>query len=69
MSLGKDSIQKRVAKPAAAPATRKAPAKKTPTASTVLPNVSPETVKKVVGYKEAAVEKFGLGEDLPYYLL
>ena len=74
MSLGKDSIQKRVAKPAEA--AKKAPAKK-PTSTkkgtvkvSVVTNIAPETVEKVVAHKETApVLKFGLGEDLPYYLL
>jgi hypothetical protein len=75
MSLGKDSIQKRVAKPAAT----KAPAKKTPakkatsktaTKTAVIANISPETVEKVIAHKENDVTvKFALGESLPYYLL
>ena len=75
MSLGKDSIQKRVA--AAATATKKAPAKKPATAkkpaapkAAVLTNVAPETVEKVIARKECdSVEKCALGESLPYYLL
>ena len=76
MSLGKDSIQKRVAKPATAtkaPA-KKAPAKKaapkTAPKTAVVANISPETVEKVIARKENdAVVKFALGESLPYYLL
>ena len=78
MSLGKDSIQKRVARPAEqaakAPA-KKAPAKKSaPKAAApktaVLTNVAPETVEKVIARKEKdAVAKYSLGERLPYYLL
>ena len=78
MSLGKDSITKRVAKPAqekkAAPAAKKAPAKKPAvkkeTTAAVLTNVAPETVEKVIGRAEtAAVVKVALGEKMPYYLL
>ena len=79
MSLGKDSITKRVAKPAqekkAAPAAKKAPAKKPAAkkaapATAVLTNVAPETVEKVIGRAEtAAIVKVALGEKLPYYLL
>ena len=73
MSLGKDSIQKRVARPAAqtakAPA-KKAPAKKAAPKTAVLTNVAPETVEKVIAHKEKdAVAKYSLGERLPYYLL
>ena len=73
MSLGKDSIQKRVAKPAAqapkAPA-KKAPAKKTAPKSAVMTNVAPETVEKVIARKENdSIVKTALGEALPYYLL
>ena len=78
MPLGKDSITKRVAKPAEeqkkAPATKKAAAKK-PAAkpavkASVLSAVAPETVEKVVAHKEnAPVEKCALGQALPYYLL
>lgn len=77
MSLGKDSIQKRVAKPAEeskkAPA-KKAPAKKAPVKpavkASVLTAVAPETVEKVVAHKEnTPVAKCCLGEALPYYLL
>jgi hypothetical protein len=73
MSLGKDSIQKRVAKPATeapkAPA-KKAPAKKTAPKSAVMTNVAPETVEKVIAHKENDnVVKYSLGEKLPYYLL
>ena len=80
MSLGKDSIQKRVA--AAATAAKKAPAKKTTTApktaakkpaapkTAVVTNIAPETVEKVVAHKESAdVVKYSLGQKLPYYLL
>ena len=73
MSLGKDSIQKRVAKAADATKkapTKKAPAKKTAPKAAVLTNVAPETVEKVIAHKEtAAVAKCALGEKLPYYLL
>ncbi len=69
MSLGKDSIQKRVAKPAAAPA-KKAPAKKTAPKTAVVTNIAPETVEKVIARKENdAVVKYSLGQKLPYYLL
>ena len=73
MSLGKDSIQKRVAK--AAEATKKAPAKKTPAQKTapkaaVMTNVAPETVEKVIARKENdSVQKVALGQAMPYYLL
>ena len=64
MSLGKDSIQKRVAKPAA-PAAKKAAPK-----TAVVTNIAPETVEKVVAHKESAdVVKYSLGQKLPYYLL
>ena len=74
MSLGKDSITKRVAKPAqekkAAPAAKKAPARKAAPKSAVLTNVAPETVEKVIAHAESAdVIKVALGEDMPYYLL
>ena len=83
MSLGKDSIQKRVAKPAeaaapAAPKTTKAPAKKTtstatrkaPVKTAVVSKVAPEVVEKVIGHEEGGkVEMVGLGTELPYYLL
>ena len=73
MSLGKDSIQKRVAKPAAqatkSPA-KKAPAKKTAPKTTVIANVAPETVEKVIARKEGdAPAKYSLGQKLPFYLL
>ncbi len=69
MSLGKDSIQKRVAKPTAAPA-KKAPAKKAAPKTAVVTNIAPETVEKVVAHKESdAVLKYSLGQKLPYYLL
>ncbi len=81
MSLGKDSITKRVAKPAeaATPVTapaKKAPAKKAPakkpttvTATTVA-KIAPETVEAVTGKREGtAFEKFMLGEKLPAHLL
>ncbi len=73
MSLGKDSIQKRVAK--AADATKKAPAKKAPAKktapkTTVMTNVAPETVEKVIARKETdTIVKISLGEALPHYLL
>ena len=74
MSLGKDSIQKRVAKPAAPAPAKKAPAKKAaPKAApkaAVVTNIAPATVEKVVGHKENdAVAKYSLGQKLPYYLL
>jgi hypothetical protein len=73
MSLGKDSITKRVAKPAQAakaPA-KKAPAKKAPAApkAAVIANVAPETVQAVTGAPEGVVKKVALGEAMPYYLL
>ncbi len=69
MSLGKDSIQKRVAKPAAAPQ-KKAPAKKAAPKTAVVTNIAPETVEKIVAHKENdAVVKYSLGQKLPYYLL
>lgn len=76
MPLGKDSIQKRVAKPAATPEApaKKAPAKKAPAKkatpavkTTVLTGVAPETVKKVTG--NDSFVKISLGEDMPHYLL
>ena len=73
MSLGKDSIQKRVAK--AAEATKKAPAKKSPAKKTapktaVMTNVAPETVEAVIARKETdTVVKISLGEALPAHLL
>lgn len=73
MSLGKDSIQKRVAAAAAAqkkPAAKKAPAKKTAPKTAVVANISPETVEKVIARKETDdVVKYSLGQKLPYYLL
>ena len=73
MSLGKASIEKRVAKPveeAKKPAAKKPAAKKPTVKTAVVTNVAPATVEKVVAHKEAApVLKFGLGEELPYYLL
>ena len=73
MSLGKDSITKRVAKPAESakkPAAKKPAAKKPAVKTAVITAVAPETVEKVVAHKESApVEKFGLGQALPYYLL
>lgn len=78
MPLGKDSITKRVAKPAeapaapvAAPATKKAPAKKSATVkATTVAKIAPETVEKVTGKPEGAgFEKFMLGDALPYHLL
>ena len=69
MSLGKDSIQKRVARPATTTA-KKAPAKKTAPKTAVVTNISPETVEKVVAHKENdSVVKYSLGQKLPYYLL
>lgn len=75
MSLGKDSITKRVAKPAEqapVPAPqKKAPAKKPSTVkAATIAKVAPETVERVVGHKEnTSFEKFMLGEDLPTHLL
>ena len=70
MSLGKDSITKRVAKPAEAP---KAPAKKAakPQApkAAVITSIAPETVEKVIQKPEGEVQKVSLGEAMPYYLL
>ena len=69
MSLGKNSIQKRVAKPAEAPA-KKAPTKKSAPKTAVVTNIAPETVEKVIAHKEnEAVAKYSLGQQLPYYLL
>ena len=69
MSLGKNSIQKRVAKPAA-PTTKKAPAKKAAPKTAVMTNIAPETVEKVIAHKENdTVAKYSLGQQLPYYLL
>ena len=73
MPLGKDSIQKRVAKPAEAAPAKKAPAKKPAAkkpASAVIPNISPEITEKVTGHKEGtAAQRVALGQDLPYFLL
>jgi hypothetical protein len=73
MSLGKDSIQKRVAKAADATKkapTKKAPAKKTAPRAAVLTNVAPETVEKVIAHKEGTgIVKISLGQALPPYLL
>lgn len=73
MSLGKDSIQKRVAAAAAAqkkPAAKKAPAKKAAPKTAVVANISPETVEKVIARKESdAIVKISLGEALPPHLL
>ena len=71
MSLGKDSITKRVAKPAEAPKTpaKKAPAKKPAVKAEVLTNIAPETVKAVTAANEGEIKKVSLGEDMPYYLL
>ena len=76
MSLGKDSIQKRVAKPAETTAA-KAPAKKTtttqrktPVKTAVVTQVAPEVVEKVIGHEEGGkVEIVSVGADMPYYLL
>ena len=68
MSLGKNSIQKRVAKPAKP--TKKPAAKKAAPKTAVVTNIAPETVEKVVAHKESAdVVKCSLGQKLPYYLL
>ena len=77
MPLGKDSITKRVAKPAEAATTtpttptKKAPAKKPATVkATTVAKIAPETVEKVTGKPEGAgFEKFMLGDALPYHLL
>lgn len=73
MPLGKDSITKRVAKPAEKtaekPAPKKAPAKKPPVKTAVVTNIAPETVEKVTGAKACEIKKTALGEDMPYYLL
>ncbi len=82
MPLGKDSITKRVAKPAetvapaTAPVAKKAPAKKAPAKkqatvkATTVAKIAPETVEAVTGKREGtAFEKFMLGEDLPTHLL
>ena len=73
MSLGKDSIQKRVAAAAAAqkkPTAKKAPAKKSAPKTAVVANISPETVEKVIARKETDdAVKYSLGQKLPYYLL
>ena len=75
MPLGKDSITKRVAKPAEvaapAPAAKKAPAKKsTVVKATTIAKIAPETVEAVTGKPETAgFEKFMLGDALPYHLL
>ncbi len=71
MSLGKDSIAKRVAKPAEAPKApaKKAPAKKPTVKAAVVTNVSPETVKVVTGSPAFEIKKISLGEEMPYYLL
>lgn len=109
MPIGKDSIQKRVAKveaheniapelvatTAAAPAktatqkktattkstttTAKKPAAKKPVApkteqvkveTTVLTNVAPETVEKVIGHKEdEKYEKVQIGQKMPTFLM
>ena len=77
MSLGKDSITKRVAKPAEAPAAapapaaKKAPAKKPATVKTAtIAKIAPETVKAVTGKCEGSgFEKIALGENLPAHLL
>ena len=71
MSLGKDSITKRVAKPAEAPKApaKKAPTKKAPVKAAVLTNVAPETLEKVTGTPACEIKKIALGEEMPYYLL
>ena len=76
MSIGKDSIQKRVAKPQQPAATEKkatapkAAPKKAPTKTLVVTKIAPEVVEKVTGHSEkAAVEKVSVGSDLPYFLL
>ena len=78
MPLGKDSITKRVAKPAeaptapiAAPAAKKAPAKKPATVkATTVAKIAPATVEAVTGKREGTgFEKIMLGEALPYHLL
>ena len=74
MSLGKDSITKRVARPAEPaqkkPAAKKPAAKKPAVKTSVVTAIAPKVVEKVVAHKESApVEKCGLGQKLPYYLL
>ena len=79
MSLGKDSIQKRVAKPAEAPAATKpattakkttSTAKKAPVKTAVVTKIAPEVVEKVIGHEEGGkVEIVSVGSDMPYYLL
>ena len=75
MSLGKASIQKRVAKPAEAAAApkapaKKAPARKAPVKTSVVAKIAPEVVEKVTGHKEkTGFEKFALGSELPEHLL
>ncbi|MBQ3817088.1 MAG: hypothetical protein II802_02305 [Clostridia bacterium] len=102
MSIGKDSIQKRVAKttdavsntkktetktpskqapktgtaakkPANAQTKNNPPKKsapKTPAKTSVIPNVSPEVVEKVIGHKEKERSSLiKIGEKLPTYLL
>lgn len=74
MSLGKDSIAKRVARPtesAPAPApAKKAPAKNTTVKTATVTNIAPATVEKVTGHREnEAFCKISLGETLPTHLL
>ena len=75
MPLGKDSITKRVAKPAEvavpAPVAKKAPTKKTATVkATTIANIAPETVEAVTGkHENTGFEKIMLGDALPYHLL
>ena len=70
MSLGKSSIEKRVAKPAAQAPAKKTATKKAAPKTAVVTNVAPETVEKVIARKETdPIVKFSLGESLPYYLL
>ena len=81
MSLGKDSITKRVAKSAepaeattpttpAKKTTRKTTTKKAPVTTTVVPSIAPEVVEAIVGHEEnTKYDKCALGDDLPYFLL
>lgn len=73
MPIGKDSITKRIAKPAPAePAPAVEPAEtKTPVSATgVMGNVSPEVVEKVTGHPEGKPDKpVQLFDEMPTYLL
>ncbi len=78
MSLGQNSIAKRVAKPATEQAAPSAPAKKAPVkkspakkpTATVIAKIAPETVEKVVAHKQNdPVTIISLGDALPPHLL